>query len=361
MKVNNFTVDALQKHKLWYVLIETYGDDITLCRPTPAGIEPYNKAAAYRMLDGRVLIGFDDLLDAQSQNGLTVIGEGTTEYVSTQPYERIARLCSIAPPNDNLGTFIFTDSVPVLQPNTEWRCDSGRYGPGPYPDVEGVLNRPINDKSVLVEYEPIISVPGIAHLIYARRTNYQNERDYFLNNATTQMATATLSEMFVLLDEWSKVSEYPFQNTEEIARDAKRFLNAIKFDETLIIGYPPMQIAKFLMGATDARLRPENPLPINQQIETFVRNRSSHLSFASLLLTNPGIWNTLDIAETEQEILKNNTAALYEHFFSSKMPDGFSLVMFRERLLDKLPEGYGRYVDSWFNAYDVAGQFSQQL
>lgn len=357
MKVNNFTVDALQKHKLWYVLIETYGDDITLCRPTPAGIEPYNKAAAYRMLDGRVLIGFDDVLDAQSQNGLVVIGEGTTEYVSTQPYERIARLCSIAPPNDNLGTFIFTDSVPVLQPNTDWRCDSGRYGPGPYPDVEGVIERPINDKSVLVEYEPIISVPGIAHLIYVRRTNYQNEREHFLNNATTQMATATLSEMFVLLNEWSKVSEPPFENTEEISQDAKRFLSAVKFNESLIDGYPAMQISRFLTGDPAARLRPETPLPLGNQLELFIRNRSPHLSLASLLSTNPGVWDVWDIADLEKLILQKNLKELYKHFFVREAPKGFSLEVFKDQLLPKLPEGYGRYVDSWFNAYNVAENF----
>lgn len=361
MKVVEFNVEALQKHKLWYVLTETYGDDLTLCRPTPAGIEPYNKATAYRMFNRRVLLGFDDVLDAQSQNGLMVIGEGTTEYVSTQPYERISRLCAIAPPNDNLGTFIFTDSVPVLQPNTDWRCDSGRYGPGPYPDVEGVIERPINDKSVLVEYEPIMSVPGIAHLIYVRRSNYKDERNHFLNNATTQMATATLSEMFVLLNEWSKVSEYPFQNTEEIAQDAKRFLSAIKFNEALIDGCPPMQIAKFLMGETDARLRPSNPLPTSQQLETFVRNRSSHLSLASLLSTNPGVWDVQDIAELEQPVIKNNTFALYKHFFVNDAPEDFSLSMFREKLKPKLPDGYAAYVESWFVAYDVAEQFRQQF
>lgn len=361
MKVVEFNVEALKKHQLWYVLVQNYGGDLTLCRPTPAGIDPYNNATAYRMFNGRILLGFDDVLDAQSQNGLMVIGEGTTEYVSTQPYERIAQLCAIAPPNDNLGTFIFTDSVPVLQPNTDWRCDSGRYGPGPYPDVEGVIERPIDDKSVLLQYEPIMSVPGIAHLIYVRRTNFEQQRNHFLNNATTQMATATLSEMFVLLNEWSKVSEYPFGNTEEIAQDAKQFLSAITFNESLIDGHPPMQIAKFLMGDQDARLRPSNPMPLNQQLEMFVRNRSSHLSLASLLSSNPGVWDLQDIAELEESSIKQHLASMYKHFFVNDAPDNFSLSMFRETILGSLPEGYGRYVDSWFVAYDVAEQIRQQF
>lgn len=361
MRVVDFNVEALHRHQMWYVLTEAYEDEFELGRPTPTGIAPYTKASAYRMFNQRVLLGFDDLLDAHSQNGLVAISNGVTEYVSTQPYERIVRLCNIAPPNDDLGVFGFADSVPIVQENTDWRCDNGRYGPRAYQDMNGIAVNVASEKSVVLEYETIISVPGVAHIVYIRSTNYRNERDTFLNNATTQTVTATLPEMFVLLNEWSKVSQYPFENAEDIAQDANQFLNLIKFDEDYISDYPPMQIAKFIMGDTNARLRPINPLPINQELELFIRNRSAHLSLASLLSTNYGVWDLSDIAELEESSIKSNMLSLYKHFFQQDAPEEFSLSMYREHIKDKLPEGYGTYIESWLLVCDKAEEFRKQF
>lgn len=361
MEIVDFNVDALHKHQMWYVLTKNYRDELSLGRPTPSGISPYDKTSAYRMFNGRVLLGFDDIIDAQSQNGLVATNADTVEYISTQPYERIKHLCEIAPPNDQFGTFTFVDSQPVVSPDKNWRCDNGRYGPSPYPDFNNNYTDPINEKSVLLEYEPILSVPGIAHLIYLRRSNFETERNEFLNNATTQMATATLPEMFVLLNEWSKVSQAPFENSEEIAQDAYQFLNLLNFNENLIIGYPEMQIAKFIMGDINARLRPDTPLPISEQLENFIRNRSSHISLASLLSTNPGVWDIWDIAELEQTSIRNNLLAIYKKFLVSDAPEGFSLSMYREGIKEKLPEGYSGYLESWFSAYDKAEGFRQQF
>lgn len=361
MEIVDFNVQALNNHQMWYVLTKNYGDDLALGRPTPSGISPYIKASAYRMFNGRVLLGFDDIIDAQLQNGLVAVNGGVTEYVSTQPYERIKHLCEITPPNDQFGTFTFVDSQPVISPDKDWRCDNGRYGPSPYPDFNNNYVDPITEKSVLLEYEPILSVPGVAHLIYLRRSNFEQERYEFVNNATTQMATATLPEMFVLLNEWSKVSQPPFENSEEIAQDAHQFLDLLSFDETLISGYPSMQISKFIMGDTNARLRPESPLPISQQLENFVRNRSSHISLASLLSTNPGVWDLWDIAELEEVSIRNNLLALYKKFLVSDAPENFSLSLYRELIKERLPEGYGIYLESWFSAYDKAEEFRQQF
>lgn len=354
MNIIDFSVDALSKHQLWYATLENYTDEITLCRPTTVGFEPYNKATAYRMFNGRTLIGFDNVIEAQSQNGIVSIGQGTTEYISTQPYERIKHICEIAPPNDQFGTFTFVDSQPVLSPTTDWRCDAGRYGPSPYPDFNGNYADPISEKSVLLEYEPILSVPGIAHLIYLRRSNFEAERNEFLNNATTQMATATLPEMFVLLNEWSKVANEPFNNAEEIAQDAKSFLSAIHFNESIIAGYPSMQIARFIEGDSQARQRPNNPLPINTDIELFIKTRSSHLSLASLLSTDRGLWDVQDIAELEQPTLYNNMLSLHNQFFAANAPDNFSVEMFEKLYAPLVPEGQAAYIRSWIKAYIAA-------
>ena len=361
MNIETFTVDALQKHQMWYALVENYTNEITLCRPTAAGFDPYNKATAYRMFNGRIVIGFDNAIEAQSQNGIAAIGEGTTEYISTQPYERIKHLCEIAPPNDTQGTFTFVDSQPVLQEFLDWRCDSGRYGPHPYPDFNGEYVNPVETNSVLLEYEPIMSVPGIAHLIYLRRSNFENERHEFLNNATTQMATATLSEMFVLLNEWAQVSEEPFNNTEMIATDAKDFLNAIKFYPPLINDYPPMQISRFLVGDESARQRPSDPQPLTPQLSLFVKSRVSHLSLAGLLSTDPGLWDVEDVAQLEKETLNNNMLSLHNQFFVNDAPDYFSLDTYEDYINAVVPQERQPYIKSWFNAYKNAETVRKEL
>lgn len=313
------------------------------------------------MFNGRVVIGFDNAIEAQAQNGIVAIGDGTTEYVSTQPYERIKHLCEIAPPNDNLGTFTFVDSQPVIQENLDWRCDSGRYGPNPYPDLNGEYINPIETNSVLLEYEPIFSVPGIAHLIYLRRTNFETERNEFLNNAITQMATATLPEMFVLLNEWAQVSEPPFNNGELISQDAKDFLAAIKFNPALIDGLPPMQISKFICGDNNARQRPAEPQPVSQQLFWFVKSKVSHLSLAGLLSTDPGLWDVRDVAELERQPLNNNMLSLHNQFFVNDAPEGFSLEMFETTYAVVIPDGQANYIRSWIKAYVLANTIRASL
>jgi hypothetical protein len=354
MNIVTFTVEALQKHQMWYALSGQYENELTVCVPTGAGFEPYNGATAYKMFNGRVVLGFDNTIQAQSQNGVAVIGEGFTEYVSTQPYERIKRICEISPPNDTQGTFTFTDSQPINTPDKQWRCDSGRFGPFPYPDLNGEYKKPISDRSVLIEYEPILSVPGIAHLVYLRRSNFSTERHEYLNNALTQMATATLPEMFVLLHEWSMVTESPFDNNEEIAKDAKEFLQKIHFITNIIDGYPSMQISRFLSGDNNARQRPETPLPPSESMLSFIKSKTSHLSLASLLTTDPSLWDVVDIAELEKETIKQNMLSLHKQFYANDAPSDMSYDQFSEYVTNTIPVERRPYVQSWLNAYKVA-------
>jgi hypothetical protein len=229
------------------------------------------------------------------------------------------------------------------------------------PDLNGDYPNPIETNSVLLEYEPIFSVPGIAHLIYLRRTNFQTERNEFLNNAVTQMATATFSEMFVLLNEWAQVSEPPFNNGELISQDAKEFLAAIKFNPALIDGLPPMQISKFICGNNNARQRPAEPQPMSQQLLWFVKSKVSHLSLAGLLSTDTGLWDVRDIAELEQEPLHKGMLALHKQFFVNEAPDGFSLAMFESTYAPMIPDGQANYIRSWLKAYGVADTIRASL
>ena len=355
MNIETFTVEALNKHQMWYALHNTCGSEVTLCRPTSVGYEPYNNATAYRMFNSRVVLGFNNAIEAQSQNGIVAIGDGFTEYVSTQPFERIKHILEIAPPNDQEGTFTFVDSQPVVNPNLDWRCDAGRYGPSPYSSCDGEVYNPISEKSVLLQYEPILSVPSVAHLIYLRRSNYEVERHEFLNNALTQMATATLAEMLVLLSEWAQVAEAPFNNSEEISQDAKRFLEAINFDSSIIDGYPAMQLTRFLGGDINARLRPDNPMAPSDKMINFIKTRVSHLSLASLISTDTGLWDLLDIAELEESAIHNNLISLHKQFFAIEPTENLTFKSLVD-LIQTMPIERQPYIMSWVNSYFVADE-----
>lgn len=319
MIIEDFNVEALKHHSLWYLLKKEHGTQVDVVRPTPAGNEPWTDFKAYRMFNGRTLLGFGKLAETVHAQGLLAIGEGVSEHISTQVYERVEHLCLIQPPNDDLGTFAFTDSQPVPS-NTDWRCDISYYGPWPFPDLEGNMLRPTADKSVLIEFETIISVPNIGHLIYLRRKNYAEQRWQLVNNAITPMTAPTLSECMKLVYEWSIVSQEPFNNNEAISQKAAEFCSLTGLQQWHIDAYPDMQIARFLAGRDDARMRPDDAIGPQEDLLLYIKQNSSFVSLASLLECNLGTWDVQDIAELEQTSLDIRKADFYKHHTRHEYP-----------------------------------------
>jgi hypothetical protein len=109
--------------------------------------------------------------------------------------------------------------------------------------------------------------------------------------------------MFKVLHEWATVADAPFNNTDPISSDARGFLNAIGFDESLIAGQVDMQIASYLKGKTNARLRPTGVLPASPELLHFVRQRMSFSSLSALSLVHPGLVDTAQVLREEQRQL----------------------------------------------------------
>jgi hypothetical protein len=322
MIIKDFSLDVITEHQTWYLLHNNYQTGLTIMRPTPVGPEPYTDYSAYKMADGRVLIGFNKLVATVLSQGLVALGDDGSEYITTQVWERISDICQIAPPNDDLGTFAFVDSQPpsILEPHKDWRCDKEYYGPYPYPTLEGVILDPFNESSVIVAFEPIISIAGIGHLIYMQRTNYKEQRNELVNNAITPMTAPTLSETLKLIYEWSLVAEEPFSNQELIAQDARAFVQNTGLTSDLLNSYPNMQIVKFLSGDGQARVRPADAVAPQVDLLEFIQKRVSHISLTQVALLNPSIWNSDEIAMAEQDLIQTKC----DSFVTQHMPNMFT-------------------------------------
>jgi hypothetical protein len=59
MIIKDFSLDVIADHSSWYLLKNNYKTGLTMMRPTPVGPEPYTDYSAYKMADGRTLIGFN--------------------------------------------------------------------------------------------------------------------------------------------------------------------------------------------------------------------------------------------------------------------------------------------------------------
>ena len=302
MILTDFSLNVIANHQTWYLLKNTYKTGLTVMRPTPVGPEPYTDYSAYKMADGRVLIGFNRLVATVLSQGLVALGDDGAEYITTQVWERIDSICAINPPNDDLGTFAFVDSQPpsILEPHKDWRCDKEYYGPYPYPTLDGVILDPLSDSSVIVAFEPIISLCGVGHLIYMQRTNYKEQRNELVNNAITPMTAPTLSETLKLISEWALVAEEPFSNQELIAQDARDFVKITGLTDELMSPYPNMQISKFLSGDEQARLRPADAVAPQPELIEFIQNSVSHISLSRIVLLNPTIWDYDEVFMAEK-------------------------------------------------------------
>ena len=345
MMINDFSPTVIANHQTWYLLKNTYKTDITVVRPTPVGPEPYLHFSAYRMANGQVLLGFNDLVKTTLSQGLIAIGPDGSEYITTQVWERIAELCQIAPPNDDLGTFAFVDSQPpsILEPHKDWRCDKEYYGPYPYPTLDGVILDPLSESSVIVAFEPIISLAGIGHLIYMQRTNYQTQRNELVNNALTPMTAPTLPETLKLVHEWAAVGDSPFENQELIAQDAKDFVRLTGLTSELLAQYPDMQIFKFLQGDENARVRPADALPIDTDLLKFVRDRVSHVRLNTIVQDNPAIWDLQEVIDYESETLNQRKLSFVSRYGLQSLDD-----------LDnaKVKEQLGAFFEEWLELYE---------
>ena len=336
MQAKTYDINDLQNRRLFYILNKITDDSVKLFRRTPAGDEEYTQYSLHRMPDGKLLIAFFDYWSNPTIHSLVAKFNGQEELVNTNPFERVMPYWNPSLDYENRGVFVFTNSKPIYGDPDDWRCDNTFYGPERYVTPDGDLFLSQITLEELTVYEPIISIDGIATLMYISIREEEYLKNCMVNEDIIPSSAITLSEMFRLIIEWATLAEAPFNSTEPIVLDAKEFLNKIEFDSSLVADQTNMQVAQFFLGNTDARRRPVDAVGTNQDLLDFIKRKMAHMSLASLLSCYP------EYSFTETEIQFDIESA-YKEFDddlkSSKTPFDGSLDDY-ENALQFAPENH---------------------
>lgn len=303
--VSPFSTSVMASARLFFVLRTIDADQIEIVRRTPAGDDPFTDANVHRMDNGKLMVTINHPLKYSGNLVLIAKANSVEEIINLQTFERLIEFYDRQPDVDvsQLGVFVFCKSEPIYDPSMEWRCDNTMYGARPY-DTPSIKNPQLaTSVDDLIVYEPILTVPAVGHLLYIHFKNDEALRRDFIDNAELPIGGFTLGEMFKVLHEWAIVANEPFNNTDPISANARAFLNAIGFDESLVAGQVDMQVASYLRGSQNARLRPSNVAPTSPELFHFVRERMAFSSLSALSLVFPDLVNTKDILKEEQRQL----------------------------------------------------------
>jgi hypothetical protein len=295
-----FNLDVVKTHKLFYVLDNIKGNAVDLYRRTPAGDDVFTDFEVFVMQNGYIMVAIAHPFKYAANNCLIAKQGDIEEVVNLNCWERLLDFYDTPIDNTQNGLFVFCDSVAVADPKVEWRCDNTMFGPKSYLSDIG---RSVSSLNRIIAHENILSIHGVGYITYTHLTNDTEIRELYKNNAEYPCSGLTLSELFKLLVEWSEVTKSPFDNTDKIALDAKKFLEVLNFDPNLVDNQTNMQIVNYINGSNQARLRPENVQPNKPELIEFVKKKMASSSLASLSIIYPGIWDTQELLNAEQDEL----------------------------------------------------------
>jgi hypothetical protein len=295
-----FTIDAIKTHKLFYVLDNISDSSVELYRRTPAGDDPFEDAEVFSMQDGHLVVALRHPFKYAGNNCLIAKLGDIEEIVNLTPWERLVDVYDTNIDNTDQGFFAFSDSHAVFDPDVEWRCDNTLYGPRTFIKEDGRIAPTINNVKA---YETIMSLPSVGYLVYIHLHDDTEIREKYKNNSEVPCVGLTLSEAFKLMHEWSEVAKEPFNNTEDIALKAKQFLETFGFSYDLIDGQTDMQVANYLKGSNNARLRPLGVQPNKEELIKFVQKRMASSSLAFIHHLYPELTQLEGIIVHEKEEL----------------------------------------------------------
>lgn len=317
MEVIDFSIDELQKYTMWFMLDEIKQGPIKLVRRTPAGDEIFTDFSCFKMNDDHILLGINHFMKFTAKHNLVAIHEDIEEVVNLQMFENIMDYYDVPIENLDKGYFVFVDSI-VIAPEEEWRCDNTRFGPLSHAVAEGIEETQVKGFDQLLTYETILSVEGVGHLIYLHFKDDAEYRNYYANSAKLPISGVTISEAFKLITEWATVAEEPFNNQQDISKDAKDFINKLNFDTSLVDYQVDMYVAEFLKGNPDARMRPQNVQPLSQELDAFIKKNMSYRCLSALISLYPHSWDLQEIIDKE----KSELELVHDAFMNrSKMAD----------------------------------------
>lgn len=335
-----FSPFAVQSDKMFYILDVVEADDLTLIRRTPAGDEDFTEFTAHRLDNGQVLLAFPEHFRLATKGNLVARGGGREEIVNLILFERLRPHYDrgTAFPSGEKGAFFFVDSQPIYDPQDEWRCDSTAYGPMKYTIPGEDVRALLPNLGVIKVYELVLSVNGIAHIMYLQRADdgAARDREATLNEAPMPFGAVTLSEMLKLIHEWAIVAEPPFSNSDPIAQDARDFLTALGFYPALVANQTEMQVARYLRGHEDARRRPSDPQDNSDELRLFLKKRVAHGSLAGALSLYPGSGDIAQAVEIDLANIESDYASTL--FYFGVDPQGHSFDRAEEGIAAIDPE-----------------------
>ena len=303
MTIQQFTTDVIDNYKLFFMLqkLNANSGDISLLYKEVGADVPFEDYSLFEMNNGHLLVAFDHEYKYQNKHNLIATNGDISEIINLQSFERIYKYYKLGVDSEEHGGFTFMNSAPVPSFDNQWRCDAGLFGVEFFTDPTGGSLIEIPDESdELLVYEPIFSLNGTAHLIYTERKNKTSKFE-LMNNSVTPFAAYSLGESIKLITEWSKVSEEPFGNTEDIAIKSYNFINEIGLSERLVSNQPDMQIFEYLKGNSTARLRPDGAQLLLEDLNSFVKKNISHMSLSHIVSLYPESWDIQEILSKEAE------------------------------------------------------------
>jgi hypothetical protein len=319
MQINEFKLQVLNDHKVFYMLDKISGDHeaVFLFKETPSGRVEQTFFQAYKMRDNKVLIAFPNDPPPATDYNYIAVAENMEESINIQCYERIHNIYNKTPDNDK-GVFGFLNSLPVILDIETGRCDANNYGPIFF-TKDGSLPKPLmDDVSKLVTYEPILSVNGVGHIVFISMKDEEDLVDLTVNHFEVPSFAKTFMEVLKIMVEWTQVYDSPFNNREPVAENTVKFFETVGADSNFIdhvkTNQVDMQVVQFLAGNPNARVRPEGVLPLTTEVENWLLPRLSFMTLSKLLEFYPDAWDVNEVLQKEKEVFitrAKNVFSLY--------------------------------------------------
>lgn len=207
------------------------------------------------------------------------------------------------------GNFVFMNSRIVEEKDSPInRCDLNDYGPIFWNDDGSSNDKGFNDSfnkkidlSMVAEAFIIFSSPNNGHILYIRFKNgpeltmsdREELRYQYHNEAIVPTTAITFYELIKLIIEWGSVVDSPWNNEQEIAIKAKKFISSLDIPKDIIDyineNQANMQVYRYLTGDTEARQRP--PLydiaTMPQNVYDWLKTQFCYNKFENLLMSHP--------------------------------------------------------------------------
>ena len=272
-----------------YFLVES-DQDITVKFFTSNGYIEFKEYDTY-VFDGFCILAFYEIQANLWIKDFQISYDNKSLVYQNEFYENFKEILN-GETDINKEFFLFMNSIEVGAPQSfeiigltaAERCDFNKFGPI-------VFYPRINQEAIkILDFKILISVTGAGHLVWAKVDSFENA----YNDETVSQQRFTnarsLSGCLKLIDEWSQVTEEPWNNTEQIAIKSSDFLNLLNFnkkdlDETFE-NQTDMRIVRFLKNDHEYKPLPETQY-ISEGIKDYFRTYYKYFCLKTIKENHP--------------------------------------------------------------------------